>query len=349
LGAIVTDPEREPSMLKPEESFFHRIVKPTLMFFGVLCLGTIGYSVLERLPFLDALFMTVITVTTVGYREVHDLSDPGRIFTIFLIFFGVSAATYFATTVANYLIAGEIKGFLDRRRMQKQIEQLTDHFIVCGYGRMGEQVVREIRREDKPLVIVEKLEAAVDRAAAAGHLVLQGDAEDDNILKVAGVQRAKALVAVLDEDADNLMVIVSARALNEKLYIIARTNREINSHKMIAAGAHRVLFPHALGGRRMAQMAMRPTVAEFLEVVMHDEELELWLEELTIAIGAKLDGLTIGEANIRSLTGANVVALRQRTGKLLAAPTPSTRLQAGDIMVVLGMRSQLNALREMTH
>ena len=336
-------------MLQPQESFFHRIVKPMLLFAAVLVLGTIGYTILERLAPLDALYMTVITVTTVGYREVHDLTDPGRVFTIFLIFFGVSAATYFATTVANYFIAGEIKGFLDRRRMQKQIEQLTDHFIVCGYGRMGEQVVREIRREKKPLVIVEKNEAAIERAVAAGNLVLQGDAEDDNVLKAAGVQRAKALVTVLDEDADNLMVIVSARALNEKLYIIARTNREINNHKMIAAGAHRVLFPHALGGRRMAQMAMRPTVAEFLEVVMHDEELELWLEELTIAIGCKLEGVTIGEANIRSLTGANIVALRQRTGKLLAAPTPSTCLQPGDIMVALGTRTQLNVLREMTH
>ena len=336
-------------MLKPEESFFHRIGKPMIFMLAVLCLGTIGYSVLERLSPLDALYMTVITVTTVGYREVHDLTDPGRVFTIFLIFFGVSSATYFASTVANYLIAGELKGFLVRRKMQNQIEQLADHLIVCGYGRMGEQVVREIRREGKPLVIIDKSEEVVQRAIASGNLALLGDAEDDNVLKEAGVQRARALIAVLDEDAANLMVIVSARALNEKLYIITRTNREINNHKMISAGAHRVLFPHALGGRRMAQMAMRPTVAEFLEVVMHDEELELWLEELTIGIGSKLDGITIGQANIRSLTGANIVALRQRTGKLLAAPTPAAVLQAGDIMVALGTRSQLNELRTMTH
>jgi len=335
-------------MLRPEESRLHRFTKPSLLLFGVVVLGAVGYVYLEGMSFLDGLYMAVITVTTVGLREVQPLDAAGRVYTIVLILFGVGAATYFATTVADYLIAGEIKGFLDKRKMQKKIEQLQDHFIVCGYGRMGEQVAFEFRREGKPIVVVEGDEEICQAALEAGHFALHGDAQDDNVLEAAGVKRAYGLVTVLDEDASNLMVIVSAHAMNEKLFIIARTNSEINEAKMISAGAHRVLFPHGLGGRRMAQMAIRPNVAEFLEVVMHDDELELWLEEITIAIESPLDGCTVGKSNIRSQTGANIVALRQRTGKMMAAPTPSTTLQAGDIIVVLGTRAQLASLGELT-
>ncbi|MBU0616170.1 MAG: potassium channel protein [Planctomycetes bacterium] len=336
-------------MVRPEDGILRRLTKPVLIFALVVLIGAWGYNYLESIPLLDALYMAVITVTTVGFREVQELDEAGRVFTIFLILFGVGAATYFATSVANYLIAGEIKGFLEQRKMQDKIKQLSGHFIVCGYGRMGEQVARELRREHKPLVVIERSEETVQEAIAAGHLALQGDAENDHVLRATGVERAYGLVAVLDTDAANLMVTLSARTLNENLYIIARTNNEENDAKLIAAGAHRVLFPHGLGGRRMAQMAIRPTVAEFLEVVMHDEELELWLEEMTVAIESKLDGCAVYALDIRRSTGANIVAVRQRTGKLLAAPTPDTKLQAGDIIVALGTREQLNALSQMTH
>lgn len=336
-------------MVRTEEGILRRLTKPVLIFALVVLLGTLGYNYLENIPPLDALYMAVITVTTVGFREVRDLDEMGQVFTIFLILFGVGAATYFATTVANYLIAGELKGFLEQRKMQNKIRQLNGHFIVCGYGRMGAQVARELLREHKPLVVIDRSDEVVHEAIAAGHLALQGDAENDVVLRAAGVERAYGLVAVLDTDAANLMVTVSARALNENLYIITRTNSEENDAKLTAAGAHRVLFPHGLGGRRMAQMAIRPTVAEFLEVVMHDEELELWLEEMTVAIESALDGCAVYASDIRGSTGANIVAVRQRTGKLLAAPTPDTKLQAGDIVVALGTRDQLTALNRMTH
>jgi voltage-gated potassium channel len=336
-------------MIAKPDGVVRRLTKPVLLFALVVLIGALGYNYVENIAPLDALYMAVITVTTVGFREVHELHDSGRVFTIVLILFGVGAFTYFATSVANYLIAGEIKGFLEQRKMQNKIQQLSGHFIVCGYGRMGEQVARELRRERKALVVIERSEETAQKAIADGFLALPGDAENDNVLRSTGVQRAYGLVAVLDTDAANLMVTVSARALNEKLYIIARTNTEENDAKLIAAGAHRVLFPHGLGGRRMAQMAIRPTVAEFLEVVMHDEELELWLEEMTVGIESKLDGCAVYASDIRRSTGANIVAVRQRTGKLLAAPTPDTKLQAGDIIVALGTREQLNALSALTH
>ncbi len=336
-------------MVRAEDGIVRRLTAPVLLFATVICVGALGYFYLEGMTPLDSLYMAVITVTTVGLREVQPLHESGRIFTILLILFGVGAFTYFATAVANYLIAGEIKGFLEQRKMQKKTEQLNEHFIVCGYGRMGEQVARELRREHKPLVVIDRSDEVVHEAIAAGYLALQGDSENDVVLRAAGVERAYGLVAVLDTDAANLMVTVSARALNENLYIITRTNSEENDAKLTAAGAHRVLFPHGLGGRRMAQMAIRPTVAEFLEVVMHDEELELWLEEMTVAIESKLDGCAVYASDIRRSTGANIVAVRQRTGKLLAAPTPDTKLQAGDIVVALGTRDQLTALNRMTH
>jgi voltage-gated potassium channel len=335
-------------MIAAEDGILRRLTKPVLVFALVLLVGALGYTYLEGIPPLDALYMAVITVTTVGFREVRELDATGKVFTIFLILFGVAGATYFATTVADYLIAGEVKGFLERRKMQNKIEQLSGHFIVCGFGRMGEQVARELRREHQPLVVIERSEEVVQRAVTAGYLALQGDAENDNVLRRAGVERARGLVAVLDTDAANLMVTLSTRTLNENVHIIARVNSEQNNAKLIAAGAHRVLFPHGLGGRRMAQMAIRPTVAEFLEVVMHDEELELWLEEITVAIASKLDGCAVYASDIRRSTGANIVAVRQRTGRLLAAPTPDTKLQAGDIIVALGTRAQLVALREMS-
>lgn len=333
-------------MADAESGIVQRLTKPALVFALVVVVGACGYWLLEDMTPLEAAYMTVITVTTVGLREVKELGGGGQVFTILLIVFGVGAFTYFVTTVANYLIAGEIKGFLDQRKMQNKIEQLENHFIVCGYGRMGQQVAREFQREKQSLVVIDRSEQVVKVAIHAGHLTMQGDAENDEVLRAAGVKRARGLVSVLDSDADNLMVTVSARALNEKLFIVARTNSEMSESKLVAAGANRVLFPHGLGGRRIAQMALRPNVVEFLEVVMHDEELELWLEEMTVAIESELDGRAVYAADIRHATGANIVAVRQRTGKLLAAPTPDTHLQAGDIVVALGTRAQLAALRE---
>ena len=336
-------------MADAESGIAQRFTKPLVIFAAVVVFGALGYSMLEDMTFLEALYMAVITVTTVGYGEVRPLHHEGQVFTIILVLVGVGAFTYFATTVANYLIAGEIKGFLTRRKMEQRIRQLSDHFVICGYGRMGQQVAREFKRENQPLVVVEDAEDVVAQAIQAGHLALQGDAQNDEVLRSAGVERARGLVAVLDTDAANLMVTLSARGLSDKLFIVARTNSEMSQSKLIAAGADRVLFPHGLGGRRIAQMALRPNVVEFLEVVMHDEELELWLEEMTVGIESRLDGCAIGGANIRGSTGANVVALRQRTGKLLVAPTPETQTQAGDILVALGTRAQLAALRDLTH
>ncbi len=320
------------------------------VFIIVLVIGAVGYYLIERSrgwTFLDAAYMAVITVSTVGFREVHDPSPAGRIFTVVLILFGVGAFMYLATSVANYVITGEMQGLWSQRRMQKKIAQLSDHYIVCAFGRMGSQVADEFRRERKPVVVVDPREEALQQALDEGHYGLLGDAGDDDVLRQAGVDRAAGLVSCLDDDAGNVLVVLSARALNEQLPIVSRANNHETASKLITAGAHRVLWPYGLSGRRMAQMALRPNVVEFLEVVMHDEELELILEELTIALGTSLEGAAIGSSAIRGKTGAMLVAIRQRTGKMLVAPSAETVLQAGDIVVALGTREQLELLRAM--
>jgi voltage-gated potassium channel len=322
--------------------------RAALVFLSVAVLGACGYYIIEQpnhWSVLDAIYMSVITVSTVGFTEVHEPGPVGRVFTIFLILIGVGSFMYLATSVANYIIAGEMHGYWSQRRMEKTIAALSGHAIVCAYGRMGSQVADEFKREGRPVVVVDPHEEALVGAHEKGLLVVVGDAGNDDVLRQAGVERAHALVSCLDDDAGNLMVVLSARTLNEKLFIVARTNHHETTSKLMAAGANRVLWPYGLSGRRMAQMAMRPNVVEFLEIVMHDQELELLLEEVSIAIGSALADKTIGGADLRGQTGTMLVAVRQRTGKMLVAPAPDTVLSAGDIAVALGTREQLRRLR----
>jgi voltage-gated potassium channel len=332
-----------------------QLQRAVLVFAAVTLGGALGYYVIERFieqddkwSLLDSLYMAVITVSTVGYREVYQPGPMSRLFTIVLIVFGVGAFMYLATSVANYVIAGELHGFWSQRRMEKQLAHLSDHYIICGFGRMGSQVVQDFRRQDLPVVVVDTSDEALQTASDRGCLVVNGDSGDDEVLKRAGVERAGGLVSCVADDAGNLMTVLTARSLNDKLFIVARVVVERNTSKLVAAGANRVLWPYGLGGRRMAQMALRPNVVEFLEFVMHDEELELWLEEVTIAIGSSLEGTAIGSSAVRERTGAMLVAIRQRTGKMLIAPAPDTVLNAGDIAVALGTREQLQKLREMS-
>ncbi len=323
-----------------------------MAFVGITLLGTLGIYFIELdsaepWTFIDALYQSVITVTTVGLTEAHELDQAGRLFTIILAIVGFGIYTYIAAFIAQYLITGELQGIWGRRRMQRKIDSVTDHFIVCGYGRMGRQVADDFRRENHNVVVIDQSEAALQRAVDSGHLAVQGDAGDDNILRKAGVAQARALLTVIDDDASNLLVTLSARALNEKLFIIARANAEMTESKLVSAGANRVLSPYGISGRRMAQMALRPSVVEFLEVVTHDRELELWLEELTVAFGSRLDDNQIGGAAIREKTGANVVAIRLRTDEMVVSPPPETRVHAGDILIALGTRKQLAELRKL--
>jgi voltage-gated potassium channel len=326
-----------------------RLIDIGIVFGLIITLGSIGYWLIEGWSWLDAFYMSIITVTTVGFGEIHPLTPAGRLFTAVLIVLGVAGITYAFSALTNYVIAGELGGILEKRRMARRVNLLREHYIVCGFGRVGHQVCDELKRERKPLVVVDANTPSVERARSQGYPVVIGDAGEDQVLQEAGIERAQGLVAAVDSDAANLLVVLSARALNPDLYIVARANFEDTEAKMLRAGANRVISPYSLGGRRMAQMLVRPDVVDFLDVVMHDESLQLLLEDLTVGHGCTLDQCSIGQARIRSETGANILGLKRKEGGIVIAPEASTVLYPGDVLITLGTREQLEALAELVY
>lgn len=306
--------------------------------------GVAGYMWLEGYPLLDAVYMTAITLSTVGFGEVHPLSPAGRIFTLGIILVGVGTGAYLFGTIAEYIIAGELQGTLRHRRTMRAIEQLRDHYLICGYGRVGEQVCQELLNLEMPVVVIDREASVVEQCERRGVLVVQGDATDDDVLRRAGIERARGLVAVLDTDADNLFVVLSARSLNPNLMIVARAATEDAERKLLKAGADRVVSPYAMAGYRIASLLMRPNVITFLDTAMRSQDLELWIEEIEIAPDSPLVNQTLADAHIRAQTGANVLAIIRGPERRLVDWSPELRLEANDILIVLGKRGQLEAL-----
>jgi voltage-gated potassium channel len=326
-----------------------RVIDISLVFGIIILVGGIGYWLIEGWSWVDAIYMSIITVTTVGFGEIHPLSPVGRLFTTVLIVLGVAGITYSFSALTNYVIAGELGGILERRRMTRRVNSMREHYIVCGFGRVGHQVCVELKREGQPLVVIDANPRSIERAESQGYPVVVGDAGNDQILQAAGIDWARGLVAAVESDAANLLVVLSARALNPAIYIVARANLEDTETKLLLAGADRVISPYSLGGRRMALMLVHPVVVDFLDVVMHDESLELLLEDLTVGQGCTLDQCSIGEARIRKVTGANILGLKRKEGGIVISPEASTVLYTGDVLVALGTRQQLEALAALVY
>jgi len=309
---------------------------------GILVAGTAGYMVLG-FSLLDAVYQTVTTVSTVGFREVHPLSTGGRLFTIGLILVGVATALYSFTLVLEAVVEGQIAEVLGRRRMDRQIARMDGHVIVCGFGRVGRNLAHYVAGAGEDVVVVER---DPDRAATAeGSVhVVRGDATSDEVLREAGVERARVLVSALNTDADNLFVTLTARSLRSDLFIVARARVESSEAKLAQAGADRVVNPQGIGGARMAAFVLQPHVAEFLDVVMHDGSLEFRLEEVPLPERSPLAGRSLREAQIRDQTGALILALRDADGGFTTNPPPETVLGAGQILIAIGTEAQLKAL-----
>ena len=306
---------------------------------GIMIVGTIGYLLLG-FPLLDAVYQAVTTLTTVGFREVHPLSDAGKIFTIVLILFGVGTALYALGVLIQTLVEGDLRGVFGRRRMDRKIAEMHDHVLVCGWGRVGHAIVKEIGGS-APVVVLDLDE---ERLADSPHPWLAGDVSEDAVLLGAGIMRARALVAALDTDAGNLFVTLSARALRPDLFIVARVRVEDSVEKLARAGANRVVNPQSIGGSRMAAFVLQPHVTEFLDVVMHDRDIEFRLEEVTVAAGSVVAGRTLRDAQIRDLTGALVLALRNRAGEFVSNPAPEQVITEGDVLIAIGTSAELTAL-----
>jgi len=311
----------------------------------VLTVGTAGYMMLG-FGVLDAVYQTVTTVTTVGFREVRPLGPAGQIFTIALILVGVGTALYALGAVLEGFIEGDLRTHLGRQRMDRAISRTSGHIIVCGWGRVGASSRQYLRGTGLTIVAVDRDPA---RLAGVDELHVVGDVTDDNVLAAAGIDRAHALITALDTDADNVYVTLSARALRPDIVIVARARDESSMSKLVRAGADRVVNPQLMGGRRMAAFALQPHVADFLDVVMHDDELDYRLEQIEIGAESPLQGRTLRDGALYPRTGALLLALRTPDGHFLANPDPATPIRPGSVLIVLGTPAQLLDVRRLAH
>lgn len=306
----------------------------------VLVYGTVGYLLLG-FGLLNAVYQTVTTVSTVGFREVEPLTSAGQVFTITLILVGVGAALYAFSVLVETLIEGRLNELLGRRRMEQSIASLHGHVIVCGWGRVGRSIAAEVAAAGRGLVVVDLDEAHIPGPPTLG---VAGDATDDGVLRAAGIERASALVAAVDSDAANSFITLGARALNPDLFIVARARSEDSVDKLRRAGADRIVNPQIIGGARMAAFVLRPHVAEFLDVVMREETLQFRLEEVAVREGSPIVGQTLREAQVRERTGALVLALRAEDGTFRTNPPPDTRIHEGQVIIAIGTQDELAAL-----
>lgn len=309
--------------------------------------GTAGYMLIEGWSLFDALYMTVITLTTVGYLEVHEMSPAGRAFTMIVLLGGVFTLFYTATELIRAVVSGELAAAMGRQRMELSLAGMHDHLVVCGFGRMGRLVCQEFSDRRMPFVVIDRRLDLLTVFHQAHGIAIHGDATSDDVLKQAGVERARALISVLGSDADNLYIVMSARLLCEKLFIVARAEDERSEQKLLRAGANRAISPYQIGGARVAQAVLRPNVVDFIELATRTGHLELQIEETRIGPGSALAGQTVKDSHLRQELGLIVVAIKRSSGKMLFNPAPETVLNAEDILIALGDRKNLDALEKL--
>jgi len=299
---------------------------------------------IEGFSFLDALYQTITAVTTAGFGEINPLGSAGRVFTIVIIILGVMIILYVLTAVMQIAVEGELESILGARRMKSKIEALEGHYILCGFGRVGTEIAREFTARGVPFVIVESNPEAIGRAQAGGFLLVEGDATSDDVLREAGIDRARGLLAASDSDAGNTFVVLTAKALRPDLYVVSRAGRVESRPRMRRAGADRAISPYAIAGRRMALSALQPLVVEFIDVLARGRQEEQILAEIEISEESGLGGRTIEDV-MHSSQRAVVLGVQRATGAIQVGPRGDTALEVGDRLIVLGEEAELEAIR----
>jgi voltage-gated potassium channel len=333
-----------PEGLLSESAAAVRLRRSIFLLVGVVVFGTVGYMLIEGWDVWDSLYMTVISVTTAGYKEVHPMSRRGELFTMVVLTVGVATVLYSFSFVMARVVEGDLESRWVRRRRERMLDELNNHFIVCGFGRMGLIVAQEFVRQGIPFVIIERDSERMQQAIDAGFLAVEADASSEQVLKRVHIERARGFIAAVSTDAENVYAVLTARLLRPDLYIIGRAETEDAKVKLVRAGADRVVSPYQIGGLQLAQTALRPAVVDFVQIATSSENLELNMEQVGIKEGAALAGRSIVEANLRQRFGVVVVGIQRSDGRMEFNPSPDAVMRAGDHLVVLGHLDKLRDL-----
>lgn len=324
-----------------------RFLTAVFLICGLIVVGTAGYVLIEQANVLDSLYMTIITMSTVGYKEIHELSDVGKIFTILLIIMSISIYAYSITVITSFMLEGEISYFLlgYRSKIRRKME---NHVIICGYGRNGQQVAKELEAYNQPYIIIDQSHDTFMKNMNNKSVFMEGDATKDEVLLKANIIKAKALISTLPVDADNLYVVLTARSLNPELFIISRSGDESTEAKLKFAGANNIVMPEKVGGAHMASLVTKPDVIEFLEhLSIHSDEPTNLEEVVCTYIPESKPNKTINDLEIRMKTGANIIGFKSPDGKFILNPTPDTKVIPGSKFFILGTKDQVNKMKEL--
>ena len=316
---------------------------------GLVIIGVAGYMIIERWTFLEAIYMVVITLATVGYREIHPLSTAGTIFTILLIVFGIVTLYYVIRVVGEYVLLSRFDEQRKTKQMQAQIQNLINHYIICGYGRVGSKIAGEFAKEGVPLVVVESDPAVAEECRSKGLLCVVGDATSEETLLEAGLMNAKGLVTSLGRDSDNILVVITARTLNSGLFIVAKANHDDTVDKLMRVGANRAVSPYQISAFRMATFALHPGVADFVDNVLDLKNSEIQITDMTVGSASPLVGYPIEKYLANRKSGVSVLVINRSDGHALINPLGDTIIQSGDRLIMMGIRANLEAVEKIIH
>jgi voltage-gated potassium channel len=323
---------------------FKQLHSSFIVLVGILAFGTFGYRYVENMPIFDALYMTMITISTVGFSEIHPLTTYGRLITMIVITMSISIGAYSLTVVARGVIEGELKKGFERRKVEKQIRKLHNHFIICGFGRIGRIICRELRQDGIEFVVIEQDVQTVEALEKEKYLYIQTDATSEEALLKAGIMKARGLVTAVRSDANNVFITLTARGLRSDIFVMSRTSDVKNEDKLKRAGATRVVSPYLIGGRRMAQILKQPTVVDFIDIATMGNQLGLMMEEAEIREESELIGKNLIESHLRRDFGVIIVAIKKASGEMIFNPMPNEVLDACDVLVVLGKKEDVKRM-----
>ena len=314
------------------------------MLIGIVAFGTWGYYFVEHMPLFESFYMTIITISTVGYAEIVPLSQAGRALTVIIIILGITVGAYTIGLLVRALVEGELARMVGRKIVQKQISELKNHYIVCGFGRIGRIICNELAADNVDFVVIEQDPTIVEHIESKNYLFLEMDATSEEALLKAGIMKAKGIATALRSDANNVFITLTAKGLRPNIYILARASHENNEDKLSRAGASRVVSPHLIGGRRMAQVLKRPTVVDFIDIATMGSSLGLMMEEAVIGEKSNLINKNLIDSNLRKDFGVIIVAIKKTAGNMIFNPMPTETLESGDVIVVIGKREDLQRM-----